>query len=106
MARDSAQLGAGGRKLHPAVTLTENSQPLQGHPSAVGILNTESGTELGKTMNPIVRYDSSPTCCQLLSVARRERGPALHPCGRCLRETVIKLEVPGFGSWLHHCGVG
>lgn len=98
--------GQGGRKLHPAVTLTENSQPLQGHPSAVGILNTESGTELGKTLNPIVRYDSSPTCCQLLSVARQERGPALHPCGRCLRETVIKLEVPGFGSWLHHCGVG
>lgn len=47
------------------MTLTENSQTLQGHPSAVGILNTEKGAELGKTMNPIVRYGSSPACCQL-----------------------------------------
>lgn len=101
--------GQGGRKLHPTMTLTENSQTLQDHPSAVGILNTESGAELGKTMNPIVRYGSwpaSPACCQLLSVVRQELGPALHPCGRCLRETVLKLGVPGFGSWLHHCGVG
>lgn len=55
------QLGWGqwGKKLHPAMTLTENSQTLQGHPSAVDILNIEPSTELGKTMNPTVVWDET-----------------------------------------------